>query len=173
MKKKTVNKLTLAFPAKSENERLSRTMICALAAQLDVSVDDLADVRCAVSEAVTNAVVHAYGGAQRTEDIITLTAVLYNDRTVRVTVRDTGCGIPDIRAAMEPLYTTDTTGERSGMGFAIMQSFTDHLHVKSIPGRGTTVTMKKHFALSGERADSARDTKKSAQEKPVSQEESA
>ena len=142
-----INQMKTEFRAVSENERLSRAMICAMAAQLDITVEELADVRCAVSEAVTNAVVHAYRGdmysARSTVYILT---TLYSDRSIRIIVRDHGCGIADIRQAMEPLYTTDTTGERSGMGFAIMQNFMDTVKVKSTPGRGTTVELRKAFA---------------------------
>ncbi|MGM9625443.1 MAG: anti-sigma F factor [Eubacteriales bacterium] len=142
-----INQMKTEFRAVSENERLSRAMICAMASQLDITVDELADVRCAVSEAVTNAVVHAYRGemcsARNTVYILT---TLYSDRSIRIIVRDHGCGIADIRQAMEPLYTTDMTGERSGMGFAIMQNFMDTVKVKSTPGRGTTVELRKAFA---------------------------
>ena len=146
-KKQIINQMKTEFLARSENERLSRATICAMAAQLDITVDDLADVRCAVSEAVTNAVVHAYrnmdAGGRNTVYILT---TLYSDRSIKIVIRDRGCGIPDIAQAMEPLYTTDETGERSGMGFAIMQSFMDTVKVKSAPGKGTTVELRKTFA---------------------------
>ncbi len=145
-KRKTiVNQLKTEFSAISVNEGLSRSMVCALVAQLDVSVDALADVRCAVSEAVTNAIVHGYGCHGGDKNIVYILATLYSDRSVKIVIRDRGCGIVDIEQAMEPLYTTDTTGERSGMGFAIMQSFMDDVKVKSIPGKGTTVEMRKRF----------------------------
>lgn len=161
IRKHIINQMKTEFRAISENERLSRAMICAMIAQLDVTVEELADVRCAISEAVTNAVVHAYRGIptgaptaeasdgdrfDRTKHTVYILTTLYDDRSVKIIIRDRGCGIPDIRRAMEPLYTTDETGERSGMGFAIMQSFMDSVRVKSAHGRGTTVELRKKFA---------------------------
>lgn len=159
-KKHIINQMKTEFRAISENERMSRAMICAMIAQMDVTVEELADVRCAVSEAVTNAVVHAYRGAQLTEDddmsseapasqpkkTVYILTTLYDDRSVKIIIRDRGCGITDVRRAMEPLYTTDETGERSGMGFAIMQSFMDSVKVRSAHGKGTTVELRKKFA---------------------------
>lgn len=149
-KKHILNQMKTEFYAVSENERLSRAMICAMAAQLDITVDDLADVRCAVSEAVTNVVVHAYKGDTQAKDdrqrTVYILTTLYDDRSIKIIIRDRGCGIGDIPQAMEPLYTTDMSGERSGMGFAIMQNFMDAVRVKSAPGRGTTVEMRKKFA---------------------------
>lgn len=146
-RKRIINQMKTEFRAVSENERLSRAMICAMASQLDITVDELADVRCAVSEAVTNAVVHAYRGDMNSaRNTVYILTTLYSDRSIRIIVRDYGCGIADIRQAMEPLYTTDMTGERSGMGFAIMQNFMDTVNVKSTPGRGTTVELRKAFA---------------------------
>lgn len=160
-RKHIVNQLKTEFRAVSENERLSRAMVCAMIAQMDVTVEELADVRCAISEAVTNAVVHAYkgvaykGGAcqsdtnqgkENSRNTVYIMITLYDDRSVKIIIRNRGCGIPDIRRAMEPLYTTDETGERSGMGFAIMQSFMDTVKVKSAHGKGTTVELRKKFA---------------------------
>ena len=138
-RKVAVNQLKTEFFALSENEGLARSVVCAFAAQCGPSVSELADVRCAVSEAVTNAIVHGYAarGGKNT---------LYADRSIRIVVRDKGRGIEDIAKAMEPLYTTDETGERSGMGFSIMQSFMDSVRVLSRPGLGTSVMMKKSFA---------------------------
>ena len=166
IRKHIINQMKTEFRAISENERLSRAMICAMIAQMDVTVEELADVRCAISEAVTNAVVHAYrgttvrttsGAESDTDDTsgdtfddsrntVYILTTLYDDRSVKIIIRDRGCGIADIRRAMEPLYTTDETGERSGMGFAIMQSFMDSVRVKSAHGRGTTVELRKKFA---------------------------
>ncbi len=148
--KRTIrNRLRCECTAISENERLSRSMVCAMVAQLgDLSVDDLADVRCAVSEAVTNAVVHAYKGMPAdVGNTVYIFVTLYSDDSVRIIIRDRGCGISDIGKAMEPLYTTDATGERSGMGFAIMQSFMDSVKVRSTPGVGTTVELRKRFSV--------------------------
>ncbi len=154
MRKRIVNQLKTEFRAVSENERLSRAIVCAMIAQMDVTVEELADVRCAISEAVTNAVVHAYRGQESPRNTVYIMITLYDDRSTKIIIRDRGCGIPDIRRAMEPLYTTDDTGERSGMGFAIMQSFMDKVKVKSAHGKGTTVELRKTFsaALSAQTA---------------------
>ena len=160
IRKHIINQMKTEFRAISENERLSRAMICAMIAQMDVTVEELADVRCAISEAVTNAVVHAYRGSSvplgadtgagdtfdDSRNTVYILTTLYDDRSVKIIIRDRGCGIADIRRAMEPLYTTDETGERSGMGFAIMQSFMDSVKVKSAHGRGTTIELRKKFA---------------------------
>lgn len=140
---KSVNEMRLTFLSRSANEGFARAAVAAFAAQLDPAVDELADLRTAVSEAVTNAIVHAYPDRIGT---ITLTVKLYDNGCVWVRVRDKGCGIPDVEQAMEPLYTTGGE-ERSGLGFSVMQSFTDKLRVRSVPGKGTTVTMEKYIAL--------------------------
>lgn len=140
---KSVNEMRLTFLSRSANEGFARAAVAAFAAQLDPAVDELADLRTAVSEAVTNAIVHAYPNSLGS---ITLTVKLYDNGCVWVRVRDKGCGIPDVEQAMEPLYTTGGE-ERSGLGFSVMQSFTDKLRVRSAPGKGTTVTMEKYIAL--------------------------
>ena len=140
---KSVNEMRLTFLSRSANEGFARAAVAAFAAQLVPAVDELADLRTAVSEAVTNAIVHAYPDRLGT---ITLTVKLYDNGCVWVRVRDKGCGIPDVEQAMEPLYTTGGE-ERSGLGFSVMQSFTDKLRVRSVPGKGTTVTMEKYIAL--------------------------
>ena len=140
---KSVNEMRLTFLSRSANEGFARAAVAAFAAQLDPAVDELADLRTAVSEAVTNAIVHAYPDRLGT---ITLTVKLYDNGCVWVRVRDKGCGIPDVEQAMEPLYTTGGE-ERSGLGFSVMQSFTDKLRVRSVPGKGTTVTMEKYISL--------------------------
>lgn len=140
---KPVNEMRLTFLSRSANESFARAAVAAFAAQLDPAVDELADLRTAVSEAVTNAIVHAYPDRLGS---ITLTVKLYENGCVSVRVRDRGCGIPDVEQAMEPLYTTGGE-ERSGLGFSVMQSFTDRLRVRSTPGKGTTVTMEKYIAL--------------------------
>ena len=140
---KSVNEMRLTFLSRSANEGFARAAVAAFAAQLDPAVDELADLRTAVSEAVTNAIVHAYPDRLGT---ITLTVKPYDNGCVWVRVRDKGCGIPDVEQAMEPLYTTGGE-ERSGLGFSVMQSFTDKLRVRSVPGKGTTVTMEKYIAL--------------------------
>lgn len=142
-RKRSENYMKLELPSLSENESMARTAVGAFISQLSPTLAELADIKCAVSEAVTNAVVHAYRGTRGT---IIIAVKLYADRVVRIDVRDTGCGIDDVEAAMQPLYTTDPAGERSGMGFAVMESFTDKLRVKSKPGKGTTVTMIKKLS---------------------------
>lgn len=142
-KKTLVNELKCTFPSFSINEALARSLASAFICQANPTVAELADIKCAVSEAVTNAAVHAYRGSIGD---VTMLMRLYSDRQVYIMVRDGGCGIDDVERAMEPLYTTDPDGERSGMGFAIMSSFTDSLSVKSLPGRGTKVIMTKQLS---------------------------
>ncbi len=140
---KPINELKFTFLSRSANEAFARAAVAAFVAQLDPAVDELADLRTAVSEAVTNAIVHAYPDRLGT---ITLGVKLYENGRVQVQVKDRGTGIPDVERAMEPLYTTGGE-DRSGLGFSVMESFTDRLRVRSIPGRGTTVTMDKYIAL--------------------------
>lgn len=140
---KPVNEMRLTFLSRSANESFARAAVAAFAAQLDPAVDELSDLRTAVSEAVTNAIVHGYPNELGN---ITLTVKLYENGCIQVQVKDRGCGIPDVDRAMEPLYTTGGE-ERSGLGFSVMQSFTDRLRVRSKPGKGTTVTMEKYIAL--------------------------
>lgn len=137
--KTPINQVTAKFTAISENECFARTLAVNFAAQASPTVSQLADIKCAVSEAVTNCIVHAY---KDTVGTVTLGMKRYSDGLIVITVRDSGVGIPDVEAAKEPLFTTDTTGERSGMGFAIMESMTDSMSVRSASGKGTTVTMK-------------------------------
>ena len=139
MKTPCTNYIKLEFPSVSANEALARSAVAAFAAQLDPTLDELADIKTAVSEAVTNAIVHAYPEEVGT---IRLKARILNGETLELSVKDSGRGIPDVKKAMEPLYTTGGD-ERSGMGFTIMESFTDKLQVRSAPGKGTTVTMRR------------------------------
>ena len=145
MKKKKINEVKITLLAVSRNESLARAYISAFAAQLDPTLDELADIRCAVSEAVTNCVVHAYK-CQEIPGKIYINARLYSDRTVSIEISDRGCGIEDIEMAMTPLFTTDSAGERSGMGFSVMKSFTDSVKVTSKPSGGTRVFMSKKFS---------------------------
>ncbi|MBQ5672268.1 MAG: anti-sigma F factor [Oscillospiraceae bacterium] len=131
------NYIKLEFPSKSVNESYARSAVAAFAAQLDPTLEELGDIRTAVSEAVTNAIVHAY---PNDIGIIKMKLRIVDEDKLEITVMDKGRGIPDLRQAMEPLYTTGGE-ERSGMGFTIMESFTDKLKVRSAPGKGTTVTM--------------------------------
>ena len=139
MKSPCTNYIKLEFPSVSANEALARSAVAAFTAQLDPTMDELADIRTAVSEAVTNAIVHAYPAEVGT---IRLRARILNGETLELSVKDGGRGIPDVKKAMEPLYTTGGD-DRSGMGFTIMESFTDDLRVRSAPGKGTTVTMRR------------------------------
>ena len=138
---KALNTVKITFPSRSVNEGFARSALSAFAAQADPPLDELADVKTAVSEAVTNCIVHAYAN---TIGPITLTAALYEDGTLRVAVADKGCGIPDVSKAMEPLFTTGGA-ERAGLGFAVMESFMDSVKVRSAPGKGTRVTLSKRL----------------------------
>lgn len=137
-----VNTIKLVLPSYSVNEGIARAVIAAFCAHLEPTATDIADVKCAVSEAVTNCIVHAYKqGAGK----IYITAEAFADATVKITVRDKGCGIADVKQARQPLFTTDAESERSGLGFTVMESFMDKLSVRSKEGVGTTVTMWKRF----------------------------
>ncbi len=142
MNMKPINEMKVTFLSRSANEGFARATVAAFAAQLDPAVDELADLRTAVSEAVTNAIVHAYPDRL---GMVTLTVRLYENGKIQVQVKDKGRGIPDVAKAMEPLYTTGGE-ERSGLGFSVMESFTDRLRVRSAPDKGTTVTMEKYIA---------------------------
>ena len=135
------NEMRLDFPAAGKNESFARLVISAFILPLNPTLEELSDVKTAVSEAVTNAIVHGY---RDTIGTVYITAVIYADGTVQVKVRDRGCGIPDIEKAMEPLFTTGGE-ERAGLGFAVMQSFCDSVRVISKPQKGTTVTLTKRF----------------------------
>ncbi len=138
---KQQNYIKLEFPSKSVNEGFARAAAAAFAAQLDPTLEELGDVRTAVSEAVTNVIVHAYPDTIGT---VTMRLRIPADGVLEVMVRDKGRGIPDVAQAMEPLYSTGGD-DRSGMGFTIMQTFMDGLRVRSAPGKGTTVTMTKRI----------------------------
>ncbi len=137
--KKQLNYIKLEFPALSANEAFARTAAAAFAAQLDPTIEELGDIRTAVSEAVTNAIVHAYPDEAGP---VSMRLRILEGNVLELTVRDRGRGIEDVARAMEPMYSTGGD-DRSGMGFTIMESFTDGLRVRSAPGRGTTVTMTK------------------------------
>jgi stage II sporulation protein AB (anti-sigma F factor) len=134
---KSNNYIKLEFPSKSVNEGYARSAVAAFAAQMDHTLEELGDIRPAVSEAVTNAIVHAYPDGIGT---IRIKARILEEDKLEIVVSDKGRGIANLEQAMEPLYTTGGE-DRSGMGFTIMESFTDKLKVRSAPGRGTTVTM--------------------------------
>ena len=142
--KRIINEMKLRLPARSVNEATARSIISAFVAELSPTVEELGDLRCAVSEAVTNCIVHAYRGLPEGQwGQIYISARLYDNREVTVEISDNGCGIEDVKAARAPSFTTGESGERCGMGFLVMESFTDGLSVKSKLGRGTTVLMRK------------------------------
>ena len=143
--KKPKNEAKITFRSRSVNERLARSIVAAFAAQADPSVSVLADLRTAVSEAVTNAIVHAYPDEMGK---ITLTLKLYDDGRLTVKIADRGCGIPDVAEAMTPLFTTGGE-ERSGLGFSVMESFCDKVKVRSKVGKGTAVTLCKTLTEKG------------------------
>ena len=143
--KDIVNFARVRFPAVGENEGFARVVIAAFAVQLSPTISQIADVKTAVSEAVTNAIVHGYEGSR---GMVTLKARI-DGQTLSVEIADRGKGIPDVQRAMEPFYTTHPEQERSGMGFAVMQTFMDDVEVQSVPGNGTTVRLRKRIMLEG------------------------
>ena len=138
---KSSNSMRLQFVSRSANEGFARTAVSAFIACLDPNVEELSDIKTAVSEAVTNCIVHAYADTIGTAYI---SADLYLDGRVVIRIRDKGCGIPNIDRAMEPLYTTGGE-ERAGLGFAVMQSLMDEVKVRSTVGKGTTVTLERRL----------------------------
>jgi stage II sporulation protein AB (anti-sigma F factor) len=153
---KIVNELKISFPALSCNESISRMCVTAFLASLDPSVNEIAEIKTAVSEAVTNSVVHAYRDVP--DGIIKLHIKASADRTVTVRITDCGCGIADVDKAMEPLYTSAPEEERAGLGFAVMESFTDSVKVKSSAGRGTTVTLVRKLSSTIHKSGSERNS---------------
>lgn len=140
------NEMQTTFLSVAENESFARVVIAAFAVQLSPTVSEIADIKTAVSEAVTNAIVHGYEGSQ---GMVTLRAVMDDHGMLTVEVEDEGQGIPDVQQAMEPFYTSHPEQERSGMGFAVMQTFMDELEVESSPGKGTLVRMRKRIHAGG------------------------
>ncbi len=138
--------MKIQFPALSQNEMLSRMVVSGFLAQLNPTVEDISDIKTAVSEAVTNAIVHGY--KDKSGNVI-LEGRIYKERIVYISIKDRGCGIEDIDKAREPLFTTGADEERAGLGFSIMESFMDKLCVKSASGKGTTVTMVKKLKEKG------------------------
>ena len=134
------NEMRMRLPSLSVNEGMARAAVAAFCAQLDPTASELADIKCAVSEAVTNCIVHAY---RDTVGIIYITVKLCEGGLVRIEIKDKGCGIENVELARTPLYTTDREGERSGMGFTVMESFCDKVRVSSECAKGTTVTLYK------------------------------
>lgn len=140
---KEINSMKMEFLSRSSNEGFARTTAACFMAQLDPTLEELNDIKTAVSEAVTNCIVHAYPD---TLGKITMKARLFPDNSIEITVRDWGRGIEDVDMALMPMFTTGGD-ERSGMGFTIMGSFMDKLRVKSVAGRGTTVTMRRRISI--------------------------
>ncbi|MBC8570213.1 anti-sigma F factor [Zongyangia hominis] len=135
-----INEMRLKIPSKSVNEGFARSAVASFAAQLDPTVAEIADIKTAVSEAVTNCIVHAYAGEI---GMITLEARILEGGVFMVKIRDRGCGIADVKQAMEPLFTTAQGDERAGLGFSVMESFMDKVTVRSTLGKGTIVTLTK------------------------------
>ena len=146
-----VNECKIKFPALSRNESMSRSVAAAFALQCDPTVEETAAVKTAVSEAVTNAIVHGY---RDSEGEVEMRLKLFDNGTLYIQIKDKGSGIPDINKAMEPMFTTAPEDEeRSGLGFTVMESFMDKITVKSAPGRGTTVTLEKKLGGKAARVD--------------------
>lgn len=139
-KMKPVNIMKVNFLSRSVNESFARVAVASFVAQLDPTLEELADIKTSVSEAVTNCIVHAY---KNNLSQIYITVKLYENSRITVAIRDSGCGIDDVKKAMEPMFTTSVGGERAGLGFTVMASFMDKLKVNSRPGFGTTVIMEK------------------------------
>ena len=138
---KSINKFNMTILSYSSNEYFVRAAVSAFLTQLDPTLEELNDVKTAVSEAVTNCIVHAY---KECIGKIYITAELFDNNSVQIKIRDKGCGIANVEQAMQPLFTT-VGGERAGLGFAVMQSFTDNVRVKSTPNKGTVVTLVKQL----------------------------
>ncbi len=138
-----INEIRFTMPSLSVNESTARAAVSSFLVHADPTVEELSDIRTAVSEAVTNAIVHGYRSAQGTVEI---TVKLLANREIYIRIKDKGCGIPDVAQAMEPLFTTAPEEERSGLGFSVMESFMDKLTVKSRVNKGTVVTMRKKLA---------------------------
>ena len=139
MKNAYKNKMKLEFESKSNNEAFARITVAAFAAQLDPTIEEISDIKTAVSEAVTNSIIHGY---EEKEGIVKIECIL-NDNSIEIVISDNGKGIKNIEEARKPLYTTKPELERSGMGFTIMESFMDEIHIESIIDVGTKITMKK------------------------------
>ena len=143
-KLKYFNEMSVTFSAVSENEAFARAVAASFISELDPLVSELAEIKTAVSEAVTNCIVHAYRGMEAGD--VTVTVRLLPDRVIHIRIADRGCGIADIEQAMQPLYSSAPAEERAGLGFTVMQGFTDRLNVTSKPGKGTVITMRKKLS---------------------------
>lgn len=138
------NEIKVKFSALSENEGFARSVISAFIVQLNPTVTEMADIRTAVSEAVTNSIVHGY---KNCDGFVEMVAKLLSNNEIYIKISDKGCGISNIEQAMQPMFTTDTNGERAGLGFAVMEAFMDTLKVKSTLNKGTTIIMKKKLGV--------------------------
>lgn len=141
-----LNEIRFTVPSLSVNEGTARAVVSSFVVQADPTVEELSDIRTAVSEAVTNCIVHGY---RNSSGAVEITVRLLPNREIYIRIKDNGCGIPDIAQAMQPLFTTAPEEERSGLGFSVMESFMDRLVVRSKIGRGTTVTMRKKLSVHG------------------------
>ena len=137
------NEMSLSFPSKGCNEAFARSVVTAFIMNLDPTINELSDIKTAVSEAVTNSIVHGY---RRSYGMIYIKGKITDKNKVIIKIRDKGCGIEDVKKAMEPLFTTAPEEERAGLGFAVMQSFCDKVKVKSEVNKGTTITLEKTIA---------------------------
>lgn len=148
MAERLINNMKFSFDGRSVNEGFARSTVALFAAQADPSIGVISDIKTVVSEAVTNAIVHGYAGREnRAECPIYISCKLTESGKIIIKIKDKGKGISDIKTAMQPLFTTDEGGERSGMGFTVMESFTDKIKVLSKPNKGTTVVMEKRLKL--------------------------
>jgi stage II sporulation protein AB (anti-sigma F factor) len=143
-KRKPINEVKITFPAVSENERFARIAVSGFLSQLDPPVDELSDIKTAVSEAVTNAIVHGYRGTTGT---VLLYMKLFDGGLVSIKIQDKGCGIEDVGRAMEPMFTTAPEDERAGLGFALMEAFMEKVRVRSAVGKGTTVVLERTVSM--------------------------
>ncbi|MBQ7798912.1 MAG: anti-sigma F factor [Oscillospiraceae bacterium] len=141
---KSINQMKVSFKSLSVNEGFARVAVASFISSLDPTTTEIADIKTAVSEAVTNCIVHAY---RDTIGVITIHTRIYENRRVVITIKDKGCGIENIEKAIEPLFTTLPDEERSGLGFSVMQSFTDKMRVRSKIGRGTSVVLEKILSV--------------------------
>lgn len=157
MKKQVINECRISFPSLSVNESYARAVTAAFAAQCDPTVKEITEIKTAVSEAVTNAIVHGYRGCIGSIELLLRQLA---GGVIYISVRDKGAGIEDIALAMTPLYTTAPEEERSGLGFSVMSSFMDKVNVKSAPGKGTTVTMEKRVSCRAASAEIPRQREK-------------
>ena len=137
-----VNKFSMNLLSRSANEGFARSTVAAFASQLDPTIEEINDIKTAVSEAITNSIVHAF---RDSIGKIYITGEISSDNIIRIKIRDNGCGIENVQKAMEPLFTT-VGGERAGLGFAVMQSFMDSIRVRSVVGKGTTVVLTKKIS---------------------------